>query len=93
MAQYLKIARTTYSSYEQGRRIPDIDTQNKIADYFGVSLDYLHGRKSRSEIMENSLTPNQINVANYIDDSLTKLQIDNIIEFIEFIKNKNTKKD
>ena len=34
VANALGVARTTYSSYEQGRRTPDIDIQNKIADYF-----------------------------------------------------------
>jgi len=45
MAKILDVARTTYSSYEQGRRMPDADIQNRIADYFDVTLDYLHGRK------------------------------------------------
>lgn len=47
MAKHLGIARTTYSSYEQGRRSPDDEIQKKIADFFGVSLDYLHGRKEK----------------------------------------------
>lgn len=44
MAKFLGIAKTTYASYEQGKRMPDIDIQKKIADYYNVSLDYLHGR-------------------------------------------------
>lgn len=49
MAKLLGVARTTYSSYEQGRRTPDVEIQNKIADYFGVTLDYLHGRNKTPE--------------------------------------------
>lgn len=57
MAKILGVARTTYSSYEQGRRMPDTDLQNTIADFFGVSLDYLHGR---SELREPTKLPNNI---------------------------------
>lgn len=32
------------SHYENNRREPDYDTIRKIADFFGVSIDYLMGR-------------------------------------------------
>lgn len=41
VADKLGIARTTYASYEQGKREPDHETLVKIADFFGVSLDFL----------------------------------------------------
>ncbi|MDT2770989.1 helix-turn-helix transcriptional regulator [Enterococcus pseudoavium] len=61
MAKYLGVAKTTYASYEQGKRTPDIDLQNKIADYFGVTLDYLHGRESKqnSVNIEKEITVEQ----------------------------------
>ena len=40
----LSIAESTVSAYENGKREPDIDTLLRIADYFGVTLDYLTGR-------------------------------------------------
>lgn len=33
------------SNWESGKRTPDIDTQLVLADFFGCSLDYLHGRE------------------------------------------------
>ena len=41
IANYLKIARTTYSAYEQKANMPDIETLKKLADYYQTSLDYL----------------------------------------------------
>lgn len=41
ISKELKIAQTTYAGYELEQRTPDIDTLKKIADFYGVSLDYL----------------------------------------------------
>ncbi len=38
------LAESTISLYEAGKRQPDYTTLSKIADYFGVSIDYLLGR-------------------------------------------------
>lgn len=93
LADILGVARTTYSSYEQGRRTPDVDIQNKIADYFGVTLDYLHGREVKSENKEENLTSTQLTIAAHIDDDVTEEQMDDILNYIEFIKQKHLKKD
>lgn len=44
LANKIGIARATYGAYEQGTRQPDFETLEKIADFFGVSTDYLLGR-------------------------------------------------
>src|SRR5690554_1156572 len=44
MAKLLGITRPAYTAYEAGRRNPDYETLQKIADYFNVSIDYLLGR-------------------------------------------------
>lgn len=83
IAKALGIARTTYSSYEQGRRSPDVDIQNKIADYFNVSLDYLHGRGATEN---HALSDKQLRVAMHVDDDLSEEQIEEIVHYIEFMK-------
>lgn len=40
----LGIPRSTISGYESEGKEPDYDTLSKMADYFGVSADYLLGR-------------------------------------------------
>ena len=40
----LSITESSYQKYELGRNEPKLETLNKFADYFNVSLDYLAGR-------------------------------------------------
>jgi DNA-binding XRE family transcriptional regulator len=44
-ATEINVARSTYAGYEVGRNVPDIETLVKIANVYGVSLDYLVDRK------------------------------------------------
>lgn len=88
MAKELGIPKTTYASYEQGKRTPDIETQNKLADFFHVSLDYLHGREKNTVFSSKQLT-----VAAHIDDEVTEEQMEDILNYIDFIKLKHAKKD
>jgi transcriptional regulator with XRE-family HTH domain len=46
LASILGIGRTTLSHYELNNREPDLDILNKIADFFNVSVDFLLGRTS-----------------------------------------------
>lgn len=44
LAKYLNVTQTTYSKYELGKINISIETLIKLADFYGVSLDYLVGR-------------------------------------------------
>lgn len=44
LAARLHIANSTMSQYESGERVPSDEMKLKIADLFGVSVDYLLGR-------------------------------------------------
>ncbi|MCM3338260.1 helix-turn-helix domain-containing protein [Paenibacillus sp. MER TA 81-3] len=46
LAELLGITRAALSHYEKDRRKPDFETLTKLADHFGVSIDYLVGRLS-----------------------------------------------
>lgn len=48
----------TYANYEYGRREPDFNTVNKLANLFNVSADYLLGRK-KSESKTADLSDNE----------------------------------
>ena len=44
MAEFLDMVVQAYQKYEYGTREPNHETTIKIADFFGVSVDYLLGR-------------------------------------------------
>jgi transcriptional regulator with XRE-family HTH domain len=45
LATALGLSRPTITKYERGDRVPDLIIATRMAEYFGVSLDYLVGRK------------------------------------------------
>ena len=49
VAAQLGIAQNSYSRYENGSRQPDIEQLNKLADFFGVSVDVILGREESSD--------------------------------------------
>lgn len=49
IAEYLNIKQNTYSQYEIGVLNYPIDVLMKLADLYGVSIDYLLGRTSIRE--------------------------------------------
>ena len=44
VADQLNVKQTTYSKYELGKINIPVDVLIKLADYYGVSVDYLVGR-------------------------------------------------
>jgi repressor LexA len=48
-AKLINLAPSTIAMYETGKRKPDSDTLQVIADFFGVTTDYLLGRESTSK--------------------------------------------
>lgn len=44
IADYLHCSQVTYSRYELGTREIPLESLNALADFYGVSVDYLMGR-------------------------------------------------
>jgi transcriptional regulator with XRE-family HTH domain len=49
LASIMDLSRPTITKYETNERVPDLDTITRLADYFGVSVDYLCGRKPNAK--------------------------------------------
>lgn len=60
VAEKLGIGRTTYVRYETGQFEPDIKTLIRLADIFGVTVDYLIGREAAACADETPLTDKEL---------------------------------
>lgn len=49
LSKLMHVSQQTVGSWETGRAIPGSDTLDKLADYFGVTTDYLLGRKIKTD--------------------------------------------
>ena len=50
LAEILNCSQVGYSQYELGKRDIPTDVLIKLADYYGVSVDYLLGRTNKREV-------------------------------------------
>ena len=66
LSKELQVAESTISMYENGKRQPDFNMLLKIADYFGVSIDYLLGKEDKEKKLseKNNLTEHEQNIIN-----------------------------
>ncbi|MGX7387597.1 helix-turn-helix domain-containing protein [Carnobacterium divergens] len=81
----LKLGMGESAIYKWDKSAPSTDNLQKVADYFGVSTDYLLGRDEPEIIEDDKLKV----IASHIDDDVTEDDMEEILNFIEFIKNKN----
>lgn len=68
------IAGSTFTDWKNGRSTPKQDKLQKIADYFGVTVDYLMTGKEDPEKKETTLTPkDERDIKKDLDSIMSKL--------------------
>lgn len=84
------IAKSTYAGYENGYRLPSLQSLSKIADLFDTSVDYILGR-----IEHSHQNKDVIDITRLLNDPDPTLLIDGealsteeIIDFIAFVRSK-----
>lgn len=78
MAIDLDTTKVTLSRYENGIREPKNDTLNLLANYFGVSIDYLFGRTDERYSIS---IQGQTDVKKALDDVLSSFEDDESLLF------------
>lgn len=86
IASMLNVADSTYASWEQGTREPNISTLNKLSEIYNVTVDFLTGKSDYKNDSERNLR--NLYVHGTFTD-LTDEQKEEISKFIDYIKNRD----
>lgn len=99
MSKILGISQQAYATYEIGTRIPPADMLQKIADYFDVSVDYLLGRTEipkPESLTEGLVMPPALEGVPFAFsgglEGLSQKSLDDLAQYIEFLKEKEKQK-
>lgn len=88
IAKYLNVTIQTISNYENEKRDMTPDTILKLADYFGVSTDYLLGKTDIRNIEED------FKFAYHKEtEGLSEDEIKEALEFYKMVKNSKNKEN
>lgn len=69
------VTQTALSNWKSGRSTPSTKTLQKIADYFGVTVDYLMTGKNEQKEKEISLSPkDERDIAKRLESTLSDLE-------------------
>lgn len=93
LADYLRLSVGTISNYENNIHSPDLETLCRIADYFGVTTDYLLGRtayRCDPEVLERRISRDYtvtdiINTVLGLDDST----VEHLMEYAHFLRSRH----
>lgn len=90
LAVYLKVSIGTISNYEKGIHYPDLHTLCKLADYFGVTTDYLLNRteyRYNPETLNRPLTKDYT-ISDFVNTTLelSPKDINSMIDYMELLK-------
>jgi len=93
LANILKITDVALSNYELGKRMPDTEMVQKIADYFNVSVDYLLARTDIRNPYGDEETTIAAHRTTTLDEDLPPEAQKAIEEFRHYIREKYGKKN
>lgn len=73
LAQALNVSKGTIGNWEAGHRQPDHTALSKIADFFGVSVDYILDRENENSPSETDELSDDEKIVMYMYRSITTL--------------------
>lgn len=92
LAAYLNVSIGTISNYENDVHSPDLTTLCRLADFFGVTTDYLLGRTAYRfdpQLLNRHLS-REYTVTDIINTVITldSSTVDNLMEYAKFLQSR-----
>lgn len=89
VAKETGISSATLTDWKKGRSKPKMEKLQKIADYFGVSIDYLCGNEEKAPSPKAEVSDNDIKFALFGGGPVTDDQFEEVKQFVRFIKERD----
>ena len=87
LACYLPCTVSTISNYENGVHMPDCDTLAQLADFYGVSIDYLFGRRYQVSFQNRAIC-GKYTLGQFLRllDALPEKHLHLLVEFLSLLE-------
>lgn len=101
-----KVGLSENAIYKWNKQSPNVEILERVADYLNVSTDYLLGREDYWKEYDKNLGEDKLDsirnktdeanqamelFAAHIDDDLTPEEMEDVIQYLEFIRSKHKK--
>lgn len=90
LAKIFNVSKQTVSNWESGKRTPDAQTIEKLADFYNVTTDYLLGREASSE--KNNVYSEEVKIASALFEELSESQKKVVLSLMKEILDKDKNK-
>lgn len=83
------LSKSTPTTWKKKGTTPQAVQLKKIADYFGVTVDYLVGTKENNPAQRGEVSDDDIKFALFGDGPVTDAQFEEVKQFVRFIKERD----
>lgn len=93
IATHFQLAESTVSMYEQGKREPDFDLLERLADFFEVTVDYLIGRSDKRNHTSTIETEPEVQVIMRAKEEMSPKAFARFLKHVELAKKTYVEED
>ena len=83
VADGINVNSSTYKNYEYGRREPDLETTSKLADFYGVTTDFLLGRTPSQTADLNAMIDSVFSTCGDLPENMRNLVSEFLLKVLE----------
>ncbi len=93
LAEIVDVKRSTVGKWENGNNYPNVEVLNNLADYFGVTVDFLLGRDNLPASRQNAMDFKMLEVFNQLNDIGKREALKRVAELSHLPNYQNNKRD